>query len=335
MTLNLILTSQEAVYLSGDFRLTSLQGNTVVKSEDDFSVQKIVPVINRKWSALVAWTGIAHTPSGEGIGDWLARAVQTMDIHASFDELPKRLLAANDWLMDCACKDLAFSVVGFIGGKPLAMIVSNMLGFDGTIYNPRRPRLEIIEKRKPTTPQVFTAGESHAVTPRMIAELKNLLIRRQKPKDGHELLGRKMGEIAAINVAASKQAPLKTISEACVVGALLPTGDGGAVPYGVPDSVDYVPQFVRRFFLTLGNKGFRRKLGLDGKPLPCRWVQMTWKTRERPFWLVMTGFEMQADRPFPPMRERGFRGFLLHNCHMLAQSLRRGPKPGDSRYYWF
>src|SRR5260370_27909031 len=103
MTLNLILTSQEAVYLSGDFRLTSLQGNTVVKSEDDFSVQKIVPVINRKWSALVAWTGIAHTPSGEGIGDWLARAVQTMDLHASFDALPLRLLAPNDSLLAFHC----------------------------------------------------------------------------------------------------------------------------------------------------------------------------------------------------------------------------------------
>ena len=52
MTLNLMLTSKAAVYLSADFRLVSLDNQTPLP--DSYDTQKLIPVIRRGWSALVA-----------------------------------------------------------------------------------------------------------------------------------------------------------------------------------------------------------------------------------------------------------------------------------------
>jgi len=42
MTLNLMLTSKDAVYLSGDFRLTSIEDQAALP--DSFDIQKLIPV---------------------------------------------------------------------------------------------------------------------------------------------------------------------------------------------------------------------------------------------------------------------------------------------------
>ena len=55
MTLNLLYSSRQAAYLSGDFRFTYSDGHT----DDDLSAQKLVPVIKFDWSALVSFSGIA------------------------------------------------------------------------------------------------------------------------------------------------------------------------------------------------------------------------------------------------------------------------------------
>jgi hypothetical protein len=335
MTLNLMLTSREIVYLSGDFRVTTFECGRVINREDDFSVQKIVPAIKRNWSALVAWAGIAKTPSGESIGDWLAGAVETIDIQAPFDELERRLLSANSWLSQCRSKDLAFSVVGYVGKKPVALIVSNYLHFEGRVYNPCRPRLEVTGKSNPKRPEVFVAGESKALTSELRGQLKELLIQKCKPTDSNELRGDELRAIAAINVKAAQAAPLSTISKECVVGYLLPNGDGGAVPYGIPDGVDYVPEFIRLSPSYRGIKAVLRKLGPDGKPQPVKWIQMGWKTQDRPLWCVVLLYEMQHGPIFPFIRERGFNGFVVYCWRVLKQSVGLGPRRGDPRWYWF
>ena len=57
MTLNLMLISRSAVYLSGDFRLTYAGGRWW---SDRLNVQKLVPVFKFGWSALVSFTGVAE-----------------------------------------------------------------------------------------------------------------------------------------------------------------------------------------------------------------------------------------------------------------------------------
>jgi hypothetical protein len=53
MTLNLILTSKDAVYLSGDFRLTSTKDQAALP--DSYGTQKLIPVIRHGWAALIAY----------------------------------------------------------------------------------------------------------------------------------------------------------------------------------------------------------------------------------------------------------------------------------------
>ena len=60
MTLNLMLTSRDAVYLSADFRLTSTRDQAAIS--DSYDTQKLIPVVRRDWSALIAYSGVASAP---------------------------------------------------------------------------------------------------------------------------------------------------------------------------------------------------------------------------------------------------------------------------------
>ncbi len=61
VTLNLLMTSRQAVYLSGDFCLFYPNEN---KSITDVTVQKLIPVGRYDWNALVSFCGIAKTTAG-------------------------------------------------------------------------------------------------------------------------------------------------------------------------------------------------------------------------------------------------------------------------------
>jgi hypothetical protein len=58
MTLNLMLTAKDAVYLSGDFRLTSTEDQAALP--DSHNTQKLIPVIRHDWAALIAYLGVAR-----------------------------------------------------------------------------------------------------------------------------------------------------------------------------------------------------------------------------------------------------------------------------------
>jgi hypothetical protein len=235
------------------------------------STQKIIPVIRIGWAALVGWTGVAKTPKGEDIGDWVTRSIETIPMDGRFQELQKVLLSANHWLAKSIYRDLAFSVVGFVRRKPVAMVISNFLGIAGQIWSPRKPNLEESSIR-PKAVEVLIAGDSTGVSDEMKRRLKAMLNENRDPSEMHAAM-------AAINAEASVISRQRTISKECVTGCMLPTGHGTAICHGIPNDIEYIPGFIRRSFLSMNVIGFRLKKTEEGKTVPPGWVQMTWRTQ--------------------------------------------------------
>ena len=122
MTLNLMLTSEYAVYLSGDFRLTYKTGSIT----DDYNTQKLIPVFKFGWGALVSFAGIAKTSNGLDVGDWIAKQLHNIPMKAKVETLSKALLESNTWLSKISPhQPFIVSVVGFSGRRPFATVLSN------------------------------------------------------------------------------------------------------------------------------------------------------------------------------------------------------------------
>jgi hypothetical protein len=113
MTLNLMLTSKDAVYLSGDFRLTSIRDQAPLP--DSYNTQKVIPIIRRDWAALIAYMGVANAPLLiPDMGQWIVEQMDSIPLDGSFSELWKRLLRLNPSLSRIrGDRRIAFSVVGF------------------------------------------------------------------------------------------------------------------------------------------------------------------------------------------------------------------------------
>lgn len=261
MTLNIMLTSRSAVYLSGDFRLTFYPGGYF---QDDLDTQKIVPVLKFNWTALVAFTGIAKA-SGIDVGDWLAKKLHDIPMEARFEELETTLLTSNSWLSKLSGeRRLAFSVVGFVGRRPISMIISNFLDMAGRTF-PVSPLL-ISHKRKPKEPEVRIAGDVTSVSDADRQRLRQRLVASRKTSDVHTL-------IAEINALAAQRS--KIISRECVTGQLLPTGAITYLPHGINTQGAYMPRFIMRSFAAKGIIGFNCKKDNAGNILLPQWVQST------------------------------------------------------------
>ena len=172
MTLNLMLTSKNAVYLSGDFRLTYPDTGSFT---DNLDTQKLIPVIRFGWGALIAYTGVANAPAPfRDMGDWVSAQMDSIPMTGSINELLKWLLVADSWLTKVSSETrLAFSVVGFIQRKPFMILMSNFLDLDGHITQPRS-HLEVLQRR-PKQPEVRIVGDTKAVQPDDINQLGLLL----------------------------------------------------------------------------------------------------------------------------------------------------------------
>ena len=97
MTLNLMLTSRNAVYLSGDFRLISVVDQ--IPLPDSYDTQKLIPVIRHDWAALIAYMGIASAPPViADMGQWIGEQVDAIRSDGQFDALLARLLDVNRFL---------------------------------------------------------------------------------------------------------------------------------------------------------------------------------------------------------------------------------------------
>ncbi len=263
MTLNIMLTSRHAVYLTGDFRLTFPDGH----SEDDLLAQKLVPVVKFEWCALVAFCGVAKTSTGIDVGDWISANALVDERKESVDAFINRLQTADQWLSRLGGdRRLTISVVGFRGRRPFVVVLSNFENLDGKTHPRIRPRLQVFRpKPKDIELRVFGVPNSISVDERR--DLKKLLRKNQL-----EPLKKALGEA---NRRASKNS--KGISPECVVGCLLPSGAGEIMPYGIDPSSEYVPRFVTREWESQGIVGLRLKTGSKGERLNPHWRGMTIK----------------------------------------------------------
>jgi hypothetical protein len=82
-------------------------------------------------------------------------------------------------------------------------------------------------------------------------------------------------------LAAAGRSP--TISRQCVTGHLLSNGYGKVAPRGIPDTVEYMPSFVRRQLLATGIRGYLRATDASGQALPPYWVGMRLQIRANTF----------------------------------------------------
>jgi hypothetical protein len=261
-----MLTSRSAVYLSGDFRLTYPWGH-----RDDPRVQKLVPIFRLGWSALVSFAGVAKTTWGLDVGDWISEQLQDIEMDAKFEELPKRLLSADAWLSRVSGdRSLVFSIVGFIGRRPVSMVVSNFMNINGHIFDPIKPGLKKSDSR-PKEPEVKVAGDRGAVRDEDIKQLKKMLVANCPPLEVQ-------AAIATVNGEAANRS--RTISKACITGHLLPTGAAEVMPHTVDVWGEYLPGFVKRDLAAQGIRGFNRKVDQNGNQLSPKWRGMT-ATRAR------------------------------------------------------
>jgi len=263
MTLNLMLTSRDAVFLSGDFRLISPDDHSPLP--DSYDTQKLVPVVRQHWSALVAYMGVASAPPLlSDMGEWIVQQMDAIPFDAPFSELAKKLMRANSWLSRIrGDRRVAFSVVGFSEKQPFMMLISNFLNLDGQTAD-AGPELRAA-RRKPNQAEVRVVGSSRLDIGEK-ARLRRLL---QGNAARQQIRERIRQAIAEINADVAKRSR-GSISEACVSGCLLRSGSAEVGEHGIPSDVAYFPSWVRRDL----EKANQIQYDAHGKPLPVRWKGM-------------------------------------------------------------
>src|SRR5262245_6770750 len=264
MTLNLMLASKHAVYLSGDFRLTSIKDQSALP--DSYDTQKLIPVIRRGWAALIAYTGVASAPPLiSDMGQWIVEQMDSIPIDGSFSELSRRLLQFNLWLGRIhGDRRIAFSAVGFSNQRPFMMLISNFLNSDGHIID-AGPQLRAY-LRRPNQPEVRAVGTGRPDVFERV-RLERLLQAGSSRRLVPELTRRAVAEINA-NVARRSRG---SISQECVSGYLLRSGSAAIGGHGIPEDAACLPNWVRRDLDKGGVIGFEPVDHLEGKPRPIQW----------------------------------------------------------------
>lgn len=270
MTLNIILISDNAVYMSSDFRITYRDGRS-----GDPLTQKQIVLFRQDWSALVSFAGVAETHVVK-TGDWLVEATKKIPIDAEFEDLERVLLSADSWLSHIK-KDswLTFSVAAFVFGQSVAMLVSNFQKIGGHQEASPLPRL-ISTKEESKSPLVLMAGQPGAVKESDKKMLRGVLTSASDPLEIHRALARANKRASVIE---------NTISSACFTAHLLADGTAIALPNGIDKDVEYVPDFIRNIFGDSGHdldSILKPKLDAGGKPLPRRLKGMTAARQKEP-----------------------------------------------------
>jgi hypothetical protein len=274
MTLNLMLTSTSAVYLSGDFCLT-YSGK---REKTNPCVQKLVPVVRLRWSALVSFAGIAQTSDGLDVGNWIAEQMQDIPMGAYFGELPRRLLTADTWLRKVPPKDrrLTFSIVGFYGRhkRPVTMIISSFMDNNEHITS-LQPQLKqyTLRSKKPT---LRALPDPKAIIPEERSKLEKMVTAKHGFRD-ISVYRDINAELADLNATIAQRS--SGISQSCVVGHLLKSGSADVIPYRVDMWGEYVPDFVKRHLTAIGVDSIKRKVDGNGRPLPPKWRSMSAKVQ--------------------------------------------------------
>ena len=283
MTLNLMYSSRQAAYLTGDFRYTYSDG----RSEDDLSAQKLVPVIKYDWYALVSFCGVARTSKGLDVGNWIAEQSRPDLLREPFQDFLARLKGANKWLSQIhGNKPITISIVGFRQKKPFVMCLSNYQDIEGRIFENPGPQLRTFEL-SPQKPHVRLFGDSQAVSHDERFKLLWGL--------GMATHVKTLELLAQVNRAAARRSP--TISEQCLVGQLVPTGRGVIVPYGIDPEAEYMPGFVKRLLEAQGVDTLQLKTDAEGVPLKPSLRQMAFRTLDETHFSVLEFHNVLAPVP--------------------------------------
>jgi hypothetical protein len=267
MTLNLMLTSRDAVYLSGDFRLVSIEDQLALP--DSYDTQKLIPVIRHGWAALVAYMGIASAPPLiPDMGQWIVEQLDGVPSGADFPELSTRLLRLNRWLDRIrGDRRIAFSVVGFRHRRPFMMLLSNFLDLDGHVTD-AGPQLSAYV-RTPVKPEVRAAG---TVRPDVFERVRLVRMLQANASRGvvPHLIRQAVADVNA-NVA---QRSGGSISQECVSGYLLRSGAVAIGGHGIPAHAGCFPSWLRRDLEQGGIVGFEPLRHVDSAS-PIQWKGTT------------------------------------------------------------
>src|SRR5262249_27380877 len=268
MTLNLMLTSKQAVYLSADFRLTFVKDGTAIP--DNYNTQKLIPVIRHDWAALIAYMGVASAPPLiNNMGQWIVDQVQSVPIDGSFLELSNRLQALDTSLRDIrGDRRVAFSVVGFRKQTPFMMLVSNFRDFDHQTAEAGSCLRTYL--RSPNQPEVRSVG---SVRPDVFERVR--LERLLRASTSRRLVPHLTRQALAETNANAAQRSNSSVSKECVSGYLLRSGIAEIGVHGIPENAPCFPNWVRRDLERAGVTRFEATENLECKGLPVQWRRMT------------------------------------------------------------
>jgi hypothetical protein len=261
MTLNLMLTSRDAVYLSGDFRLVSADDRAPLS--DSYDTQKLIPVIRQEWSALLAYMGIASAPPLiDDMGQWIVDQLEAVPPGADISELPAQLLTLNRRLDRMrGDRRIAISAVGFRDRLPFMMLLSNFVDLDGHVTEagpqlrpywrtPRRPEVRAVGTVRP---DVFERV-------RLVRMLQANAVRGMVP----QLIRQALADVNASVAHRSGGA----ISRECVSGFLLRSGAAAIGGHGIPEHAACFPNWLRRDLAREGVVGFEPLTPIEnGSPI--------------------------------------------------------------------
>jgi hypothetical protein len=263
-----MLTSKDAVYLSGDFRLTSTTDQTPLP--DSYDTQKLIPVIRQDWAALIAYMGVASAPPLlSDMGQWIADEMDSIPLDGNFSDISRRLLKLNLWLGRIrGDRRIAISVVGFWDQRPCIMLLSNFLDLRGQITE-AGPQLKTYLRRS-NQPEVYAIG---TVRPDVFERVR--LERLLQASPSRRLVPQLTREaVARINASAARRSQ-GSISEQCVTGYLLRSGASAIGAHGIPENAACFPNWVRRDLEKGGVVGFEPDEQQERKVLLTQWKETT------------------------------------------------------------
>lgn len=249
VTLNLMLTSKDAVYLSGDFRLVSIEDQVALP--DSYDTQKMIPIIRDGWAALIAYMGIASAPPLiPDMGQWIVEQLDTVPRNADFPDLSARLLRLNQWLPQIrGDRRIAMSVVGFRNRRPFMMLLSNFVDLDGHVVE-AGPQLRAWV-RTPMKPEIRAVG---TVRPDVFQRVR--LVRMLQANASRGVIPQLIRQaVADVNAKVAERSG-GSISPECVSGYLLRSGAVAIGGHGLPPHAACFPNWLRRDLQQGGVIGF-------------------------------------------------------------------------------
>lgn len=236
MSLNITILSPNHIYQSADYQVTAFATGVPVSSR----MQKIFFVNCFKWNATVSFIGVAKFEEID-VGKWLADRVRAVAPRDTFDRLIEELLKAEEWLIRVPAPHNrhSFSVGAFINAKPVYTLISNFERPSGLADKKAALSLSVYQTR-PSKTKTFVTGQKRAVDREMRSRLKAL---SRLNSDAQVMCS----ALAKVNYKVAESC--HSVSKACFVSHLSPSGEGGIhtfdeenkpymPPLGIQESVE-------------------------------------------------------------------------------------------------